>query len=245
MDPAGALTMRRRLMISALVLGCLFAGAWGTWRLSKSRTHQLAGQLVRRVETSDSVIALTFDDGPTAVHTDSVLAILAEFDVPATFFMVGSAMERNAEVVGRVRAQGHELGNHSYSHRQMLLMRPGTIATEIETTDSLIRATGQTGEIFMRPPYGKRLLGLPLYLSRRDRPVVLWDLEPDTYFSRAEGMTEYVLEHVQPGSIILLHVDIPARREGRAALQAIIPALQARGFRFVTLSELMSHSPDL
>lgn len=234
--------MLRWFAIIALFVACLAAGAWGSWRLSNSRTHQLVGELVRRVETSDSVVALTFDDGPTPIHTDSVLATLAEFDVPATFFMVGQAMERNAEVVNRVVAQGHELGNHSYSHRQLLLRLPGTIATEIETTDSLIRATGQAGQAFVRPPYGKRLLGLPMYLARRNRPVVLWDLEPDTYHARAEGMTQYVLERVQPGSIILLHVEIPSRRQGRAALRSIVAELQSRGFRFVKLSELMSRS---
>jgi peptidoglycan/xylan/chitin deacetylase (PgdA/CDA1 family) len=231
--------MLKWLSITALLFVCLVAAAWGGWRLSNSRTHQLAGELVRRVDTSDSVVALTFDDGPIPSYTDSVLATLAEFDVPATFFMVGSAIERNPEVVRRVVAQGHELGNHSYTHRQLVLKLPATIAMEIETTDSLIHATGQTGEIFVRPPYGKRLLTLPLYLARRGRPIVLWDLEPDTYRTRADGMTQYVLERVQPGSIILLHVEIPSRREGRAALQTLVPELQSRGFRFVTLSELM------
>lgn len=234
--------MLKRLVFSLWLLMCLAAGVWGSWRLSNSRTHQLVGDLLLRVETADSVVALTFDDGPTPVHTDSVLTILDEFDVPATFFMVGSAMERNPDVVARVVAGGHELGNHSYSHRRLVLKLPGTIAREIEATDSLIRAAGQTGEVYVRPPYGKRLLGLPLYLARRDRPVVLWDLEPDTYNSRAEGMARYVRDRVRPGSIILLHVEVPARREGRAALRTIVPELQARGFRFVTLSELMRHS---
>ena len=122
----------------------------------------------------------------------------------------------------------------------MVLKLPVTIRREVEETDSLIRSLGQRGEIFVRPPYGKRLLGLPLYMRSRDRPVVLWDLEPDTYHRQADGMVGYVRERVRPGSIILLHVEIPGRVQNRLALPRILSDLQQRGYRFVTLSELMA-----
>jgi len=230
--------MVRRLIAAGTVLLSLPLLAWGGWTLSNSRSHQLVGDLFTRIETTDPMVALTFDDGPTPVHTDSVLALLAEFDVSATFFMIGQSMERNPDVVARVLSQGHEIGNHSYSHRRLVLKLPGTIRREIESTDSLIRAAGQAGEILVRPPYGKRLFGLPLYLARHDRPVVLWDLEPDSYYFRADGVVDYVVERVRPGSVILLHVEIPGRSENRLALRRILPALTARGYRFVTLSEL-------
>ena len=92
----------------------------------------------------------------------------------------------------------------------------------------------------MRPPYAKRLLVLPLYLRNHDRPVVLWDLEPDTYHRKTDGVVGYVNEHVRPGSIILLHVEIPSRVQNRAALPRILSDLQERGYRFVTLSQLMA-----
>lgn len=227
---------------SLAAFAVLLGIAWLGNEVSKSRNFQLVGELVTRVERTDSVVALTFDDGPTPHHTDSVLATLSEYGAPATFFMVGQSMERNPEVVARVLQQGHEIGNHSYSHRRLVLKLPGTIRQEVQRTDSLIRAAGQRKEAFMRPPYGKRLVGLPMHLSREKRPVLLWDVDPDTYFKRADGMVEYMLEHTRPGSIILLHVELPARRESRAALRRIIPALQSRGYRFVTLSELMAGS---
>jgi peptidoglycan/xylan/chitin deacetylase (PgdA/CDA1 family) len=233
--------MLKWLVRGGVAIACLTSLAWGGLRLSTSRTYQMAGDLLNRVETSDSVVALTFDDGPTAIHTDSVLAVLAAYGVPATFFMVGQQMERNPEVVARVRAAGHELANHTYTHRRMVLKMPGTFRWEVERTDSLIRATGQQGEIMVRPPYGRRLLGLPLYLARDDRPVVLWNLEPDTYHSQADGVVDYVLERVRPGSIIQLHVEIPGRRQNRAALPRILSEVQARGYRFVTLAELRAH----
>jgi peptidoglycan/xylan/chitin deacetylase (PgdA/CDA1 family) len=227
-------------MYASLTLGVFAALAYGGWRLSKSRAHQVLGDLVTRVETTDSVVALTFDDGPIPAYTDSVLSTLAGLGVPATFFMVGDAIQRNPDIARRVVAAGHELGNHSFSHRQLILKMPGTIRREIADTDDLIRAAGHRGEIFVRPPYGKRLLVLPLYLSRTNRPVVLWDLEPDTYHPDADGMVEYAGERVRPGSILLLHVEVSSRRENRSALPRIVADLRSRGYDFVTLSELMN-----
>lgn len=243
MDRATIRGMVGRVLVigAAAALGSSLL-AWGGLRLSGSRTHQLVGELVTRVETSDSLIALTFDDGPVPVYTDSVLGVLDELGVSATFFMVGGAMEAHPDLVAEVARRGHELGNHSYSHRRLVLKRPRTIRREIEETDALIRAAGRAQEILVRPPYGKRLLGLPLYLWRRDRPVVLWDLEPDTYHSRPDDVVRYVLDRVRPGSIILLHVEMPSRSANRTALGRMIPRLLARGYRFVTVSELLAAS---
>jgi chitin deacetylase len=116
------------------------------------------------------------------------------------------------------------------------------LRNEIEKTDSLIHRAGQTREPYVRPPYGKRLLGLPLYLKREGRPVILWDLEPDTYFTRVEDVTSYVLDRAQPGSIILLHAEMPRRWQNRSALEGFVTELKGRGYRFVTLSALLAHA---
>jgi peptidoglycan-N-acetylglucosamine deacetylase len=212
----------------------------GVWRLHKSRSFQLMGELVSSVTTADSVIALTFDDGPSPSHTPAVLSLLRREGVRATFFVVGSAVERQPQLARMIIEDGHELGNHSYSHRPMVLMRQGTIRVEVERTDSLIRAAGSRGPIHFRPPYGKRLLGLPWYLSRTGRTTVLWSLEPDTWHEAADAMVSHVAAAVEPGAIILLHVEIPSRREERVALATLIPVLRERGYRFVTLSELLA-----
>ena len=234
--------MRRKAALGLGAVGLVVMLAWSGWRLSNSRTHQIVGDLITRVETSDSIVALTFDDGPVPVYTDSVLALLSELQVPATFFMVGAAIERHPELAAEVVLRGHEIGNHSFSHRRLVMKAPSSIRREIEDTDSLIRAAGHEGPIFVRPPYGKRLLGLPLYLWRRDRPTVLWDVEPDTHYSAAADVVGYVTEHVRPGSIILLHVEMPARSQNRKALRRFVPLLKERGYRFVTLSELITAS---
>lgn len=235
----GSAMIRRLLTCSALFVLLLALAGWGALRLGKSRTHQLVGELVTRADVSERLVALTFDDGPGEIYTDSVLDLLSETGTVATFFMVGQAMERRPEVVQRVIAAGHEIGNHTFSHPRMVLKRPSEIRRQIERTDSLIRAAGQSGEIHVRPPYGWRLFGLPWYLRRHDRPVLLWDVEPDTFRRDAEGMVAWTLDNVRPGSIILLHVELAARSEEREALARIVPELLEQGYRFVTVSELL------
>ncbi len=124
--------MIRRIVIASIMLALCGVVAWGAHRLSKSRTHQLVGELITRVETSDSVVALTFDDGPVPAYTDSILAVLAEFKAHATFFMVGSAIRNNPDIAARVLEQGHEIGNHSFSHPQLILKRPSFVSRETD-----------------------------------------------------------------------------------------------------------------
>ena len=238
-------TGKRVVLIAVMALLGLSVTAVTAWRLHKSRTIQLMGVLVTSVQTTDSVVALSFDDGPSAPYTDSILALLAGYHVPATFFVMGTALERHAALARRMVEQGHELGNHSFSHRRMVLLSQRTIRHEVEATDSLIRNAGYTGPIHFRPPYGKRLVGLPWYLARTNRTTVLWTLEPDTRYRTATDMTRHVLDGIRPGSIILMHVELPVRREERAALPRIIEGLRERGYRFVTVSQLLAHgSPD-
>src|SRR5688572_18758588 len=187
--------LRRRgkvLIGVAIAAAACFAVALASWRLHKSRTTQLFGELVTSVERQDSVVALTFDDGPVPLYTDSVLAVLARENVHATFFVIGSSVARHADLAGRIIGAGHELGNHSFAHDRMVLMSQSRIRSEVESTDSLIRRVGATGSIPFRPPYGKRLVGLPWYLERTGRATVLWTLEPDTWFRNRDEMVDHV-----------------------------------------------------
>lgn len=221
-----------------LALVCL-----GAWKLHKSRSYQLFGELIRRVETSDSVIALTFDDGPTPGFTQEVLDLLESTGARATFFVIGSNVERWPVDARALVEAGHELGNHSYSHRQLVLKSPAFIRSEILRTDSLIRAAGHAGEIHFRPPYGKKLVALPWILSRLGTRTVLWDIEPESFEAVAGDpvrVREHVLDRVSPGSIILLHPFYESRRPTLNALPGLIEELQASGYRFVTVSELLN-----
>lgn len=223
----------------ALVLAVIVAVSAGGYVVSNARTFQLAGRLVDRVDTSEKLVALTLDDGPTE-QTPTVLRILEEADVPATFYLTGRELEAAPEQGAAIAAAGHEIGNHSYSHQRMVLMSPETVADEVERTDAAIRATGYQGPITFRPPYGKKLWALPHYLSQHDRISVTWDVEPDSATDPGtDAIVKDTVNTVRPGSIILLHVMYGSRAASRAAIPRIVDELRSAGYRFVTVSELL------
>jgi len=221
-----------------------FALAFGFWRLARSRTVQVFGRLAPRVETAERIVALTFDDGPTPERLEELLGPLESRGVRATFFVIGSHLAQNPETGRRLVAAGHELGNHTYSHERMILKSPAFVRSEVERTDALIRAAGYRGPIHFRPPFGYKLFALPWFLSRTGRTTVTWDLEPDSDAgASAEQIVTGVRERVRPGSIILLHVWYPSRGASRAAVPALVDTLRGDGYRFGTVSELLSLAP--
>jgi peptidoglycan/xylan/chitin deacetylase (PgdA/CDA1 family) len=235
-----------RVRVAVLTTGLLillFGALAASFRLAGSRTFQLFGGLIAQVPTRDSVIALTFDDGPAPGVADTILAVLRARGVRATFFVTGRSLASAPAVAARFIEAGQELGNHSYSHRHMLFMSPQLIREEVERTDSLIRAAGQTGPIYFRPPYGDKLVGLPWFLSRTGRTTVMWSIEPDSYADVAaspQRIVAYVLRKARPGAIILLHPWYPSRVTSREAIGPMIDSLQARGYRVVSARALLS-----
>jgi len=229
----------KKLLVSVLIL---LAIAFGLWKLSNFRTFQVAGELISRVEVVDSLVALTFDDGPTPGYTDQILQTLELYDTPATFFLTGREMEQNRAEAVRIVNAGHQIGNHSYSHPQMVLKSPDIIRNELDRTDRAIREAGFEDEIYFRPPYSKKLFVLPWVLDKRDQTTVTWDIEPESYpevRTSAESITAHVVENVRPGSVILLHVMCSSGDESRRAVPMIIEALREKGYRFVTVDELI------
>lgn len=229
----------RVLLVGLVVVPILL---FATWRLSKSRDLQLCGTMVKRVDTSEPCVALTFDDGPTVEYTGEILEVLRDRDVKATFFLTGKEIERHMDEARRIVADGHELGNHSFSHQSMIACSTAFVRHEIEKTDQLIRDTGYQGTIHFRPPYCKRLLVLPLYLWRTGRTTVLFNIEPESFpevAAAADRIVAHVVAETQPGSIILMHLMYPGRAETRKALPLVIDALRAQGYKFVKVSDLL------
>ena len=239
---SGMLAGRTRI-VALLAVVLIVSGLVALRQVSRSRTFQFFGELIPRVNTSQKVVALTFDDGPTVAGTDQILAILAEQNIKATFFVTGAELERNLDQGRKIVAAGHELGNHSYSHVRMMFVTPSFVKQEVESTDSLIRATGYQGEILFRPPYAKKLFALPYYLSKTGRKSITWDVEPESYpdiDNDADKITEHVLAKTRPGSIIILHVMYPNRGESMKAVKKVVEGLKAQGYSFKTMSELLA-----
>jgi peptidoglycan/xylan/chitin deacetylase (PgdA/CDA1 family) len=232
--------MRSRHIVGLLVVTA--GGLAGVRALARARTVQLFGTIVAHVPTAERRVALTFDDGPTPSRVDTLLGLLASRDVRATFFVTGRELGAAPDAGRRLVAAGHELGNHTYAHRRMVLVSPGTVRAEVERTDSLIRAAGHEGAIYFRPPYGYKLVALPWYLARTGRTTVIWDVEPDSYSEVAatpHGIVRHTLSRVRPGSIILLHPWYPSRATSLAAVAPLIDSLHARGFRVGTVRDLV------
>ncbi len=236
----GTRRRRRVVAVAALVVIAVAIG-FGTYRLIPSRTTQLAGELVQRVDTDERVVALTFDDGPTNADADAVLEALAEREVVATFYLNGKDIEANLEAVHAIIAGGHEIGNHTWSHRSMAFVTFEIVAEEVESTDAAIRAAGYEGPITFRPPFGNKLLALPLYLAQHDRVTVTWDVSAEDFSGANQSRSEIVdvtVGMTSPGSIILLHPWF-GRASSQQAIGEIVDRLQAQGYRFVTVSELI------
>jgi len=235
---------RRRLTAIAIALAGVTLALVGLRHLARSRTVQLFGTLVSRVDTRDSVVALTFDDGPVAALGDSIVGLLATRGARATFFVTGRELQAAPKVGRALVAAGHELGNHTWSHERMVLRSPAFVRREVERTDAIIRATGHAGPIRFRAPYGFKLVALPYFLWRTGRTSITWDIEPDSHAdvaASAHGIVAHVLARVRPGSIILLHPWYRSRATSLAAVPALVDSLHARGYRVVTVGELLAH----
>lgn len=212
------------------------------FKVSKDESFQLFGDIITRVETTEKVVALTFDDGPTKGKTEEILKILKENNVKATFYLVGKDIARNPIQTNLILEDEHEIGNHSYTHEKMILKSINFVSEEIEKTNQEIRNIGYSKNITFRPPYGKKLVILPYYLNKNDILSVTWDVEPDSALSldsSPEDLVDYTLKHTMPGSIILMHVMFESRKNSMKSISGIIKGLKLEGYRFVTVSELL------
>ncbi|MGW5388156.1 polysaccharide deacetylase family protein [Nocardia sp. NPDC003963] len=233
--------MRKWVTGSVIALVAVLVVVFGGYYLMNSRTYQLAGRLVDRVDTTEKVVALTLDDGPSE-RAPEVLEQLATAGIPATFYLNGRDLAARPELGRAIVAAGHEIGNHTYNHRRMVLVSSETVAEEVEGTDREIRAAGYQGDITFRPPYGKKLWNLPSYLADHDRTTVTWDVEPEDGNTTTEDLVAATVDQVRPGSIVLLHTMYASGAASRAAIGPIAAKLHAQGYRFVTVSALLDRA---
>ena len=180
---------------------------------------------------SPPLVALTFDDGPRSSTTGPLLDGLELREAPATFFLVGSRVPGNEDLVRRMAAEGHQIGVHTYDHVSLQGLSRKDFDLQVGKTQALISGLLGEGSYWLRPPYGQ--------IDRAAKgwcggPVVLWS--EDWKDDDVARIVSAVVEHVSDGDIILMH-DLFAS-SGQAALQ-IVDALQAKGFCFVTVEQLM------
>ena len=204
------------------------------------------GKNVVRLNTDQQVVALTYDDGPNPPYTDRLLDVLAKHNVQATFFMIGNRIEKYPETANRVIAEGHQIGNHTYSHPLLGFLPPRYVQRQIERTDVLLRQLGIIGETVFRAPVLTRFLPVAWVLAKQDRIHISCDVWSwDWTTQNPDKITETVLKKTKPGSIIVLHdgkaENKKANRSGTIeATDRIITALKQDGYQFVRLSDCLA-----
>lgn len=180
-------------------------------------------------------VALTFDDGPKEGTTDRLLDGLKERGASATFFVVGEQAEKYPDLVKRMQAEGHQVGNHTWSHVRLEGAKTEVIKQEIGKTESLLEDLLGGEGYWLRPPYGLITPGTEKLITV---PMVKWSVDPRDWESRnTEKVVQAILKDVKPNSIILLHDIYPTSVD--AALR-IVDELQAQGYWFVTVEELLN-----
>lgn len=189
---------------------------------------------IRAEKTIAAKVALTFDDGPHPVYTPELLDGLKERGVCATFFVVGENIPGNEEILKRMDAEGHLIGNHTYSHVKLSELDTARACAEVEKTNALIcEVTGKEPE-FIRPPFGEWKKAMECSF---EMIPVLWDVDPLDWTTKNTALVvERVLKDTKPGNIILLHDYYQSSVD--AALE-IVDTLTQRGYEFVTVDELI------
>lgn len=185
-------------------------------------------------------VALTFDDGPSPIYTPQILDILAKYHVKATFMIIGDEAKKNPEIIKRIIAEGHELGNHTMSHPEAPKLTPEELEKQVADNNALLQNLTGKKIYFFRPPYGYFDVAYFMTCRRQGVNVVLWSIVPrDWEKPDASIITKRVLEQIEPGSIVLLHDGGGDRSQTVAALAGILDGLQERKLKAVTLSTLL------
>lgn len=194
---------------------------------------------------TEKLIAVTFDDGPSR-QTPAILDVLGEHGALATFFVLGERVEGKEEVLGRIMAEGHEVGNHTYSHPHALNLDDGELEHDIGRCQRVLAAAAP---VVMRPPYGEDPVRTARLAARRGLPTTaLWSIDPKDFLEHDPAAIARVMEtEAAPGAIIDLHDGWPRvtsterdRTPTIEALQLALPRLAEEGYRFVTVSQLLA-----
>ncbi len=208
------------------------------------------GPVFTEVRTKHKIVALTFDDGPYPPYTGQILDILREYNVPATFFVVGRNTIKHPELVRRIVEEGHQVGNHTYSHIDLLKADRNGIITEIEQADRAIALAAGVHPHIVRPPHGFRDAVVMQICREKGLKVVEWSvLSRDWTNPGVQTIVQRTLSKVTTGSVILLHdgdgiSQTASRAQTVEATRHIIRELLAQGYQFVTVDEIIKRNGE-
>ena len=210
------------------------------------KKQNIPGLVYWHGDISQPKIALTFDDGPNEPYTSQILDILKKYNVKATFFVLGTNVERYPDTARRIVEEGHVIGNHTYDHPYLLIQSKAHIKYEIEKTEQAIFKATHTKPYLFRPPYGVTDNWIYHAVKEHDYITIEWSVTGNNGGKEisTDVIEKDVLSRVTNGAIILLHdgkrlIKGADRRDIVKALPFIIESLQKKGYQFVTVSELL------
>ena len=184
------------------------------------------------------MIALTFDDGPSR-YTDYILDILEQYGAQATFFVLGSRIERRRDTIARTVEIGSEVAGHTWSHSNLTQLSERQITNEIQRTSAAIEEITGVTQSFFRPPFGQMNRRVKNVSAELGYAIVSWTIDTrDWEYRCADTVYNTVMRHASENAVILLH-DIHGTTA--EAMKRVIPSLIAEGYRLVTVSELLYH----
>ncbi|MCC5467479.1 polysaccharide deacetylase family protein [Pelosinus baikalensis] len=249
LDYRNVLKKPMRIGMSLAILG-ITAGIFLTLSAVLPENH-VFGRVFSNTKTTQKVVALTFDDGPYPPYTEQVLDVLKEYHVPATFFVVGQNVDKYPELVKRIADEGHQIGNHTYHHIDLLKANRKVIAEEIDNANKAILAAAGIKPHLMRPPHGFRDPVVMEMMAERNLKVVEWSvMSRDWTNPGVDVIVERTVKKVKNGSIILLHdgdgiTSQASRIQSVEAARRIIQILSEQGYTFVTVDEILEKTEDV
>jgi peptidoglycan-N-acetylglucosamine deacetylase len=187
-------------------------------------------------------VAISFDDGPNEPYTAEILDCFARHGAKGTFFLLGHAVEQHPATARRIAAEGHAVGSHTYNHVKLHWCSPARIAQEIDRGEAALAAAGVTTSRIFRAPHGAKNPFLPYLLRRRGLRLIAWTFGVwDTDRPGAEVIARRALAKLEDGCILLLHDGQPGRDRSQtvAALEVVLQGCDRRGWRCVTIPELL------
>src|SRR6266568_3039766 len=190
------------------------------------------------VHVDGPYIAMTFDDGPSATMTPKLLDLLAAHHIKATFFVIGENVAEHPEIVERAAREGHEIANHSWSHPNFGKMSDEGVRRQLTRTDDAIKNATGVRPTLLRPPYGSITARQKRWIHNEfGYQIILWDVDPYDWKRPGPSVVcNRILKETRPGSIVLSHDIHPGTI---VAMPSTFDQLQAKGFKFVTVSELI------
>lgn len=208
-----------------------------------AKENSYFGKVITKCSTNRKLIALTFDDGPALKFTPKVIEILKRYKIRATFFVCGEQVGYNKDIVKQLSSEGHEIANHSYSHPNLYKrkdLRGKAFVKEVIRTSALIEEVTMIKPVFFRAPYnyaGKETVEV---VNKAGLIYVSWTFSVrDWEKPSPQVMLNIFLKNLQPGSIVLLHDGGGDRSNTLTVLPMIIEAARKKGYKFVTLGELL------